>query len=299
MNYLARRTFAGIAQLWLLSVIAFLFLDLVPGDFYLPAAVELNSSPAAVDRWRAQHGLNRPWTIRYANWLSSAAHGEFGRSLAYEMPVLPLLRPRLAKTLAVVIPSLLLCWGAGAALAIAAVRKGRRAIVLMESWAVLASLLPDVIGVSLLMWLAVGLKVLPLATTALPIACLTLALLPTVLLHGTNAMSTASRLPFVRLAERRGIASGLLWRSYILPAAANPLLSLAGLSLAGAIGASLFVEVLLGWPGLGPLFLEAAQTRDYPVVTSVVLLLGAVLTVSSLLADLALYRLDPRIRLER
>jgi len=59
----------------------------------------------------------------------------------------------------------------------------------------------------------------------------------------------------------------------------------------------LLVEVLLGWPGLGPLFLEAAQTRDYPVVASVVMLLGSVLTISNLLADLALYRLDPRIRL--
>jgi peptide/nickel transport system permease protein len=88
-----------------------------------------------------------------------------------------------------------------------------------------------------------------------------------------------------------------LWRSYLFPAAANPLVSLAGLSLAGAIGSSLLVEVLLGWPGLGPMFLEAALTRDYPVVISVVMLLGTVLTISNLLADLVLYRLDPRIRL--
>jgi peptide/nickel transport system permease protein len=271
------------------------FLDAAPGDFYLPSSLELNSSPAAVAEWRAQHGLNLPWTTRYAKWLTSASRGEFGRSLAYEMPVLSLLRPRVAKTLEIVIPALLLCWCGAGVLAMAAVR--RRAIHWLETFAVLASLLPDVIGISLLMWLAVGLHAQSIATAWLPIVSLTLVLLPTVILHATNAVSSAAKLPFVKLAERRGIATSRLWRSYVLPAAANPLISLAGLSLAGAIGTSLFVEVLLGWPGLGPLFLEAAQSRDYPVVTTVVVLLGAVLTASNLLADLALYRLDPRIRL--
>ena len=282
MNYFARRVLVSVGQLWFLSVVAFLFLDLVPGDYYLPSIVQLHASPGAVDLWRAQHGLNLPWTTRYANWVGSALHGEFGRSLAYEMPVCRSFvrgwrrRCRLSCPLA-----LLVCWFAGAGLALAAVRKGRRAIAAIELGAVLISLLPDVIGVSLLMWLAVGLKVQSIATAWLPMLALTLALLPVVVLHATNAMSDAARLPFVRLAERRGIGTGRLWRSYVMPAAANPLTSLAGLSLAGAIGTSLLVEVLLGWPGLGPLFLEAAQTRDYPVVTTVVVLLGSVLTLES------------------
>ncbi len=297
MKYLARRIAVSATQVWLLSVIAFLFLDLVPGDFYLPSAMELNASPAAMEQWREQHGLNLPWTTRYGRWASSAMRGEFGRSLAYEMPVMVLVRPRVAKTLEIVIPALLLCWCFGLGLAIVAVKRGGPAVARLEVGAVMLSLLPDVIGVSLLMWLAVGLKAQSIATAWLPIAALTLALLPVVLLHATNAFSGARRLTFVRLAQQRGIAAGRLWRSYIWPAAANPLISLAGLSIAGAIGTSLLVEVLLGWPGLGPMFLEAAQTRDYPVVTSVVVLIGTVLTISNLLADLALYRLDPRIRL--
>jgi len=297
MSYLARRVFASAVQLCLLSLLAFLLLSLAPGDFYLPAAVELGSSPGALEQWRAQHGLNEAWIVRYGKWVSSALHGEFGRSLAYEVPVLPLLRPRVAKTLEIVVPALIFSWCIGAGLAVAAVMRGRRAISGLELPAVILSLLPEVIGVSLLMWLAVGLHVPSITTNWLPIAFLTLALLPAVILHSTNAMSEASTLPFVLLAARRGISRVRLWRFYLLPAAANPLISLAGLSLAGAIGSSLLVEVLLGWPGLGPLFLEAAQTRDYPVVTSVVMLLGSVLTISNLLADLALYRLDPRIRL--
>jgi peptide/nickel transport system permease protein len=161
---------------------------------------------------------------------------------------------------------------------------------------VFVTLFPDVIGVSLFLWLTVWLG-FGTSSAWLPVACLTAVLLPTVVLHAVNGLSAARTLDFVRLAELRGVNERTLWWSYILPAAANPLTSLAGLSLAGAIGSSLLVEVLLGWPGLGSLFLEAAQTRDYPVVTTVVTLLGAVLMLSNLAADLALYWLDPRIRL--
>jgi peptide/nickel transport system permease protein len=241
--------------------------------------------------------LNNSLLSRYGQWVSSAFHGEFGRSLAYEAPVLPLLRPRITKTLQIVVPALFLGWCIGAALSIAAVSRGGRAISWVELPSVVLSLIPEVIGVSLLMWLAVGLHLPSITTAWLPIASLTLSLVPMVILHSTNAMSEASTLPFVFLAARRGIRGTRWFRLYLLPAAANPLISLAGLSFAGTIAASLLVEVLLGWPGLGPIFLEAAQARDYPVVATVVMLLGSVLTISSLAADLALYRLDPRIRL--
>jgi len=98
------------------------------------------------------------------------------------------------------------------------------------------------------------------------------------------------------MAEARGIAGWTLWYRYVLPAAANPLVSLLGPSLAGVAGSALAAEALTGWPGLGPLFLDAFQMRDYPVVQAVLVLLGALLTVASLAGDLLLYRLDARIR---
>jgi peptide/nickel transport system permease protein len=69
------------------------------------------------------------------------------------------------------------------------------------------------------------------------------------------------------------------------------------MSLAAAIGSCFVVEVLTGWPGLGPMFLEAVQARDYPIVQTVVVLLALVLALSNLAADLLLFRLDPRIRM--
>ena len=80
------------------------------------------------------------------------------------------------------------------------------------------------------------------------------------------------------------------------PAALNPLVSLFGLSLGTLLSASLLVEVLVGWPGLGPLFLEAIMARDFALVLGVVMSSAVLLIAGNLVADLLLYRADPRIR---
>jgi peptide/nickel transport system permease protein len=157
-------------------------------------------------------------------------------------------------------------------------------------------MIPDIVAVSLLLWLAVWMG-LSITGPWLPIAGLAFAMAPVVFLHASIELRHARDFDFVRIAASRGISGGRLWLRYILRAAANPLVSLAGLSIAGAIGASFVVEVLTGWPGLGPLFLDAVQARDYPIVQTVLILLAAVLIFSNFAADLLLYRLDPRIRL--
>jgi peptide/nickel transport system permease protein len=84
----------------------------------------------------------------------------------------------------------------------------------------------------------------------------------------------------------------------LLPVAANPLISLFGFSLGTLLSASLLIEVVMGWPGLGPLFLEAIMARDFALVLAVVMLSASFLVVGNLLADILLYRMDPRIRMQ-
>jgi peptide/nickel transport system permease protein len=78
----------------------------------------------------------------------------------------------------------------------------------------------------------------------------------------------------------------------------NPLVSLFGVSLGTLLSASLLIEVVMGWPGLGPLFLDAILARDFALVLAVVMLSTTFLIAGNLAADLLLYRLDPRIRLK-
>ncbi len=111
-------------------------------------------------------------------------------------------------------------------------------------------------------------------------------------------MNEAWHSPFVQAAKGHGIGDARLLLRHVLPAAANPLISLFGLSLAGLVSGSFLVEVITGWPGVGPLFLEAIYARDFYVVTAVVVLFSSFLIASNLIADLLLYAADPRVRAE-
>src|SRR6185295_4516753 len=133
---------------------------------------------------------------------------------------------------------------------------------------------------------------------ALPAAALVLGILPVLVRHVRASVADVLESPFVRAARGHGIPERRVLFRHVLPAAANPLISLFGLSLAGLLSMSLVVEVVMSWPGLGPLLLEAILARDFhlvlgPVLVSTVLLLGG-----NLLADLLLLAADPRIRAE-
>lgn len=292
MTFLLKRALVALFQLAAASLLTFALFTLVPGDFFTAESYNPQRSPETITELRRASGLTQPWSTQYAAWLRSCVRGDFGASLAYGMPVGRLLAPRAAATLTVALPAFLLAWLTGLALALAA---QRRPSLANESLAAASALIPDGIAISLLLWLAVRLGA-PVEGAQLPILGLTLSLLPVVYLHASAGLASARRQLFVQLAQQRGITGPRLWLRFILPAAANPLVSLLGLSLAATIGSSLLVEALTGWPGIGPLFLEAVQSRDYPIVQSVLLILAAVLVVANLLADLLLYRLDPRIR---
>ncbi len=128
---------------------------------------------------------------------------------------------------------------------------------------------------------------------ALPVAVLVLGMLPVLVRHIRAAVVEQMAAPFAVNARALGIPRRRLLFRHILPAAADPLIALFGFSLGTLLSAGLLVEVVMGWPGLGPFFLEAVLSRDFAIVLAVVLLSTAVLLAGNLLADLLLYRLDP------
>lgn len=288
-----RRVIGCLVQIVVISAIAFYVFSVVPGDFYSADRLSPQLQGRSIAEWRAAKGLDKPWLERYAAWCASAVHGELGTSLAYGVPVTRLIAPRILKSAALLFPSLLVGWTLAVGLAALAARRRDR---ILEPVMSIASMSPDVIVVSLLLWLAVWAGA-PLTGAWLPIAGLICVVVPLVFLHAFSALTNACDANFVRIARSRGVAPRRLWTRFILPAAANPLISLFGPSLATAVGSSLVVEATTGWPGLGPLFVEAVQARDYDVVQAVVVILAAALTFTNLAADLLLYRIDPRIRL--
>jgi peptide/nickel transport system permease protein len=111
-------------------------------------------------------------------------------------------------------------------------------------------------------------------------------------------MLEALNATFISAARGHGIPQWRLLLRHALPAAANPLITLFGFSLATLLSGSLLVEVITGWPGVGPVFLTAIYDRDFFVVVGVVLLSSLFLVTGNFLADMLLYASDPRIRAE-
>ena len=131
-----------------------------------------------------------------------------------------------------------------------------------------------------------------------PVSTLTLASLPILVRHVRASMIEVLGTPFIQSARAHGIARMRLLFRHALPAAANPLICLFGLSVGGLLSGSLLVEVITGWPGLGPLLLESSMSRDLYVVIGIVMSSNLFMIFGSLLADVMLVLADPRVRVE-
>jgi peptide/nickel transport system permease protein len=132
----------------------------------------------------------------------------------------------------------------------------------------------------------------------LPAMGLALATIPVLIRHIRASMIEALESPFLRAARGHGIPRARLAFRYALPAASNPLVSLFGFSVATMLSASALAEVVLSWPGLGPLLVESILSRDVFVVVAIVMLSSLFLVAGNLIADLLLFASDPRIRTE-
>jgi len=312
-RYLARRLLHATILLFLISVLCFGLFQLAPGNYVDAVRFDPRISAGTAAMLRSRYGLDRPLPWRYAAWLKSALAGEFGFSFAYGMPVGRLLWPRARNTLLVTASTALLAWIAALMLG-AAAAVGRRAGVrrLILFWMSILVSLPEILVTLVLLLLALGAGWLPLAASgvssaqgllsprvshlALTVLALVLVSLPVLVRHTEAALREAWHSPFVQAARAHGIPRRRLVLAYVFPAAANPLISLFGLSIGTLLSGSLVVEVVMSWPGLGPLTLDAVLSRDIPVVMAATLLSGAMFVVGNLVADLLLYVADPRIR---
>jgi peptide/nickel transport system permease protein len=321
MRYAARRVAHSLFLLAGVSIFCFLFADLAPGDFYSALQYEGGISPQAAAGMRAQAGLDRPLVVRYASWAAGAVRGNWGYSLAYNSPVGPLVADRIRATLLLTVTAALVSWLLAVPWGVWGASRRRRWPDAV-SRAVLAALLiiPDLLIALALLALAASSGDFPVGGMrgrhyellsafeklrdlawhlALPVTVLVLGTLPVLVRHVRAAVAEVMDSPFAIHARSLGIPPRRLLFRHLLPAAINPLISLFGFSIGTLLSASLLVEVVMGWPGLGPLFLDAIMARDFAIVLAVVMLSTCFLVLGNLAADLLLYRFDPRIRAPR
>jgi peptide/nickel transport system permease protein len=318
IRYLERRAIHAVLLLIGASLLSFLFSNLAPGSFFDEMKLNPQISPETVAALRSQYGLDQPLPVRYVRWVKSVFRGEWGYSFAYNQPVRSLLMVRARNTLLLTTLAMALAWLIAVPIGVwIASRRGRWDDQLASASTSLLLSVPELV-------LALGLLYLVIRTHALPVGgmvstgfdrlgsweqvgdlaahlivpetTLVLASLPILIRHVRASMIEVLQAPFIQAARGHGIGRSRLLFCYALPAAANPLISLFGLSVAGLLSGSLLVEVIAGWPGLGPLLLEACFSRDIYVVIGVVMASTMFMILGSLLADVMLVVADPRVR---
>lgn len=319
-SFLLRRSGHAVFLLIGVSLLAFVFTVLAPGNYFDEMRLNPQIAPETIRALRTQYELDRPLPIRYAHWLSSVLRGEMGFSFAYNRPVAPLLLVRARNTLLLTVAAMLLSWGLALPLGIwSAEHQGGVPDRLVSSGTAALMVIPDLaLALGLLViavksgWFPTGGMVslhfesLSLAGRvrdlllhmALPIAALVLSVIPLLVRHVRASVAEVLDAPFLLAAQAHGIPRRTLLYRYALPAAANPLISLLGFSIGTLLSGSLLVEVVMSWPGLGPFLLESILARDLYVVIGGVLLSTVFLVGGNFLADLLLYWADPRIRTE-
>jgi len=318
MRYFLRRLLQAAFLLIGVSILTFLFSTLAPGSYFDEMRLNPQISPETVAALRAQYELDRPLPVRYGRWVNSLLHGEMGFSFAYNSPVAPLLWVRARNTLLLTVTATLLAWALALPLGIwSATTLGRAPDRALSGVTAALLVIPDlVLALGLLIlavrsgWfptggmVSVGFESLSLVQKIrdialhmeLPVIALVFSALPMLVRHVRAAIAEVLEAPFLRAAASHGIPRRKLLYRYALRAAANPLLSLFGFSVGALLSGSLLVEVVMGWPGLGPLLLEAILARDLYVVIGGVLCSTIFLVAGNFTADLLVYWADPRIR---
>ncbi len=303
-RFLLHRALQTLTVLFLLSLIVFGMIRMLPGDYLTEMELTSAAPRERIEEMRRNLGLDRPFYLQYLFWLGSLAQGDLGYSFAQQRPAAQLLGERFANTLLLALAAFAIVLPLTFALGITgALYAGRWPDRLGLGACLLGISFPRLLLALLVLYLAFqagwlpgsesGLRrlILPALVTAAPLSAFLARQLRFELLGSLEKLH-------VQAAAARGLpARRIVWIA--LRDALNPLISLLGLTWAGLLSGAVIVESVFSWPGLGLLMVESLRTRDLFVVVNGVLLSAGAIALSNLLADVLLAINDPRIRYER
>ena len=324
LGYLLRRLVAMALTFWAMTFVAFLIMELPPGDFATTRVSEMAAAgakidPAMVERLREMYHLDAPVLERYFNWFWRVLQGDLGYSLAFNTPVTELVSRQLPNTLMIDGLTLLFMWGVAIPIGIySAVRQYSVGDYVASVLGFVGVAVPSFLLALLLMWVAYlnfgvvlgGLQSQQFAGVPWSTAKLwdLLAhLWPPILVAGVAGMASLIRVtranlldeldkPYVTTARAKGLSEWKLILKYPVRMAMSPLVSSLGWILPSLISASTIVAIVMNMPTLGPLLLNGLLVQDMFLAGGVLVVMAVLTLVGTLLSDILLFWLDPRIR---
>jgi peptide/nickel transport system permease protein len=265
--------------------------------------VSEDAGPAQIQRVREQLGLADPLPVQYVRFLGRALQGDFGLSLRYNQPALPLVLASLPATLELTGAALLLAALIGVPVGILSATRRNSAV---DHLSLIASLVGQCVptfwlGIILILILALDLGVLPpsgrgtLAHLVMPALTLGAYSIARVARLTRSSVLEVLNQDFVRTARSKGLPAHAVILRHALKNAAIPIVTILGLSVSTLLGGAVITETIFDWPGVGRLMVQAVFVRDYPIVQGTALLIAATVAVVTFVTDALYGWLDPRI----
>lgn len=309
-QYIIKRILTAIPLLLVISFVCFVFINLIPSN---PAEVALRVrqipiiTEEAIAEVEAELGLDKPYMVRYFNWLIDCLHGDFGisyvnpaRTVAGEMGRCLPATVQLAMTSFVMVIVLSLPIGF-----LCAVCKDGWFDKVMRAVVFISTAMPPYwVGLLLMWFFAIRLDLLPTSGSGdwrnliLPSFTVSLSYISTFIRLIRNNMLENMKKDYVLYANVRGLPQRVILVRHILKNSMHTCIVAIGMSIPQLISGTIVVENVFAWPGLGTLCISSIFNRDYPVIQTYVLLIGVLFVVFNLLFDILQTVSDPRLRKE-
>lgn len=310
-RYLLKRIGLMSITLFLVTIITFIFTNVLPGNVAL-LILGSNASPESIHQLEQQLGLNRPLYIQYIDWVIGLLQGEMGTSLRYDEPVAQKIVTRLPRSLLLAVSATLVSVILAIPLGIiAATNKNRWPDVLTSLFAFIGISIPGFLwGLIGILIFSVTLNVLPtgnyvspmndpvaaLKHLILPASALGFALTAYIMRMTRSSMLDVLREEYIQMARAKGMRERVVVTKHALKNAVIPVITVIAFQFSYAFGGIVVLEEVFFWPGIGRLTLTAINNRDIPLIQGCIIVVALIYMLSNLTADLLYAYVDPRIR---
>lgn len=311
MKYIVKKALTLVGTLLLVSFIAFLLFQIVPGD---PVTSMLGTeySEERAESLREELGINKPVIVRYVNWLTDFVKGDFGISYKYKMPVSKLISDKMPVTMYLADITLIIIVVISIPLGVFMARFGHRKvskvfdIVNQSVMAVPSFFLGIVITIIfglVLKWFTPGKYVsyrddfngfiMYLIPAAFAVAIPKIAMMVKFL---KNSLIREMDSDYVRTAYSKGAGESRVLFCHVLRNGLMPAITLLGMIIAEIMAGSIVVEQVFNLPGLSAILVSSVSTRDYPVVQAIVVYIAFVVIITNCIVDILYHIIDPRVK---
>jgi peptide/nickel transport system permease protein len=326
IQYFVKRLGYGLLTIWAVSILSFLIIQLPPGDYVTSyiAALEAQGAQVAAEEaasLRALYGLDEPFYVQYGKWMGQILQGNLGMSFQYRVPVTQVIGERLTLTIVLALGSVVFVWLTAIPIGIySAVRQYSWQDYMATTLGFIGLAVPDFLLALVMMYFAwdlwgfsIGGLFSPEYVTA-PwswgrVSDLLQHMVIPVIVLGTSGTAALIRItranlldelrkPYVVTARAKGMSEWQLIFKYPVRLAFNPIISMTAYILPFLVSGSIIVSVVLNLPTLGPVLLRSLLSQDMFLAGSIILMIGVMTVIGTLLSDILLALVDPRVRLQ-